>query len=538
MNRSLTAYIIFLFLSISLNAQETYSIDSLTNMLNYHLPDTTRINLLNRLAEDHLYISHDEIIEYAQQALDLSDEINYEKGIAEAYNNLGTFYRVKGIYGKSIDYYFDALSIMEDIDDINGIARCYNLIGILYFYLSNFDLSLEYYSKALEINYQQNDKKWIAGNSNNVGMIYERKGQYDKALDYYLKSLEMNIELGYQNWIANNYGNIGSLYMVLNNPLSLHYFRQRLKINEQQNDTDGIAVSNFHVGHYYVSQDELQNAIPYLQKSYDLALTVNSLSTLKRSTEKLSEVYAGVEDFENAFHYEKIFKYYNDSLNLAANTEKIVRLQMQNQYMNELHLQELRQDRNSLFLILIALGLFFLFSFIVLIYNRQRSIAKKNRLEQKNLSLGNKLLIEELSFKDKLLQDNVQYLVHKNELLTHVFERLNEIKSSCKPETQKIVNEVIFELQSGIGNEFWEEFELRFKEIHSEFYSELNKQFPNLSANDKRLCAFLRLKMTTKEISTITHQSIKSIETARSRLRKKLNLQDPELSLNDFLNKI
>jgi DNA-binding CsgD family transcriptional regulator len=61
---------------------------------------------------------------------------------------------------------------------------------------------------------------------------------------------------------------------------------------------------------------------------------------------------------------------------------------------------------------------------------------------------------------------------------------------------------------------------------------------PELSLNERRLCAFLRLNMTTKEIASITGQSPRSIEVARTRLRKKLNLTNSDTSLTDFLSHI
>ncbi|MCD4747537.1 MAG: hypothetical protein K8R58_14675, partial [Bacteroidales bacterium] len=65
-----------------------------------------------------------------------------------------------------------------------------------------------------------------------------------------------------------------------------------------------------------------------------------------------------------------------------------------------------------------------------------------------------------------------------------------------------------------------------------------NNKFPDLTANEKKLCAFLRLNMTTKDISAITHQTSNSIEVARTRLRKKLNLSNKDINLVTFISQI
>lgn len=538
MNRIILIAILFLAFGNFSSAQEVSMVDSLKKVLNNSIDDTTKVNTLNAIAEENVYIDHEKIYDYAQQALEISEDIGYKKGIAQSFNNLGTYYRTKGIYDESIDYYFSALEIMEELDDINGIARCYNLIGILYYYLGNYHLSLEYYMMALDINQQQNDKKWIAGNSNNIGMIYQRQEQYEKALEFYMKSLEMNTELGFKNWIANNYGNIGSLYQLMNNPESLNWFKKRLWLNEEQKDTAGIAQSYFLIGNYYVAEGRFEDAILYLQKSYNLAFISGSLTALSSSTEKLSASHAQLKNFSDALMFEKQNKIYDDSLQLFSNTEKITRLQMQYQHKNDQQINKLRYERSKIIQVMFAAGLFLILIFIVAIYSWQRIKSRHNKLEESKLMLGNKLLHEELEFKEKMLQDNIKYLLSINELLTETIGKFNIIKSDSKPENQHIIKDIISHLQSGMNDDIWEEFELRFNQIHKDFYKTLNTQFPELSANDKKLCAFLKLNMNTKEISSITSLSIKSIETARSRLRKKLNIQDKSIGLSEFLNDI
>ncbi len=97
--------------------------------------------------------------------------------------------------------------------------------------------------------------------------------------------------------------------------------------------------------------------------------------------------------------------------------------------------------------------------------------------------------------------------------------------------------ELITELQSNTDTVSWEEFELRFQEVHTEFYTKLSEKFPDLSTNEIRMCAFFKLNMTSKEIAALTYQSLNSIKVARYRLRKKLQLKKEE-NLLAFLAKI
>jgi tetratricopeptide (TPR) repeat protein len=524
-------------LFLRLIAQDQKYIDSLILKLDQKMIDTARINLLNTIASEIYFVNPDQINEFAQKALDLSEDLNYKKGIAEAYNNLGIYYRNKGIYDLAIDYFFNSLEIMEKTRNRKGIARCYNLIGIIYYNMQDNKPSLEYFNKALEINIEQNDKKWIAGNYNNVGLIYERMGDYSLALEYYFKALEANIETNNKNWIAINYGNIGSLYLLMGNPKSLDYFQKRLKINKDQKDVNGMALANYLIGRYYNSQKDFSRAISYLLRGYSLSDSSGNLLLANDIAKELSLNFAENQNYKEAYHYQHIYKQLSDSLNFLENAQKITRLEMQYQFKKDQQLIDLTDQKTKLLQSSIALLLGFLVLISFLFIGRQRGKVKQNELEHRKLELENTLLKEELHYKDRSLQDNVKYLVSKNELIMHVSERLIKEKPAFKKENQKIIEDVILELQSNIEDDVWEEFEIRFKQLHSDFNENLNKYSPDLTSNDKKLCAFLRLKMSTKEIASITGQSTSSIETARTRLRKKFNISNQDLSLQEFLEK-
>jgi len=136
------------------------------------------------------------------------------------------------------------------------------------------------------------------------------------------------------------------------------------------------------------------------------------------------------------------------------------------------------------------------------------------------------------------IQNNVikeyEYL-YKNKSTT---EKLLETLPNLKIENRKVLQDVILNLQSSTNNDVWQDFELRFNEVHSEFYEKLSRQFKELTPNEIRLCAFLKFNMTTKEISAITQQSARSIEVARVRLRKKLLITNTSINLVTFLSEL
>ena len=127
----------------------------------------------------------------------------------------------------------------------------------------------------------------------------------------------------------------------------------------------------------------------------------------------------------------------------------------------------------------------------------------------------------------------------KNEVLSAISDKLITIKNQAvKDETKDAINKISKEIQKTTEEEIFEEFELRFKQVHSDFYNKLVQRFPELSPSEQRLCAFLRLNMTTKEISELTGQQPSSLETARYRLRKKLGITNSQMNLITFLSQI
>ncbi|MEZ5084562.1 MAG: hypothetical protein R2750_14145 [Bacteroidales bacterium] len=146
-------------------------------------------------------------------------------------------------------------------------------------------------------------------------------------------------------------------------------------------------------------------------------------------------------------------------------------------------------------------------------------------------------LMGDLDYKNKELTNNVMYLLKKNEFILSISDKLKNSRYYFKPENRKLIDEIIHDVEQSTSQDVWKDFEVRFQEVHTDFYDKLAEKYPDLSPNELRLCAFLRLNMSTKEISAITFQSPKSITMARFRLRKKMDIGSYE-NLISFLSQL
>jgi DNA-binding response OmpR family regulator len=136
----------------------------------------------------------------------------------------------------------------------------------------------------------------------------------------------------------------------------------------------------------------------------------------------------------------------------------------------------------------------------------------------------------ELTLQAKNMLHNTEFntkLLNKLDVLTNNHLNENEV-------AKNILNNIKSELNLKIKTHAWEEFETHFKSVHPLFMEKLINNFPKLSSGEIKLCALLRLNLNSKEIASILFQNPQSIDIARYRLRKKMELNREE-NLNSFL---
>ena len=162
-----------------------------------------------------------------------------------------------------------------------------------------------------------------------------------------------------------------------------------------------------------------------------------------------------------------------------------------------------------------------------------------NQLYEQVSSIEKEKIEAELNIKNRELTVNLISSIKKNEMLTDVSNKLAqlEMKATGK-ETRDAITNISQDLRNSAYDKLFNEFSQRFQEVHAGFYEKLLKAYPDLTQNELKLCAFLRLNMSTKDISEITGQQLNAIDKARYRLRKKLVLSGTDTHLVTFLSQI
>ena len=160
----------------------------------------------------------------------------------------------------------------------------------------------------------------------------------------------------------------------------------------------------------------------------------------------------------------------------------------------------------------------------------------KKQTERDLNKIRSEKLESEIAFKNKELAMSTMYLLQKNETLNAIRSEVEVVEKSivdakAKKELRKVVN--LLRSDTQLENE-WQNFSIHFDQVHHNFLKRLKSEYPKLTPNDQKLSAYLRMNLTTKEISPLLKISIRGVEIARYRLRKKLQLAKEE-NLNDFM---
>jgi len=515
--------------------------DSLQHELQKASNDIDRTRIALQLAEQLASRNPFLALEYANESLRLANRLKSDSLLMEANAHQATVYLHLGNYPRALQYYQAAIRGAQELSDSLRLSAALGNVGIIYYYQHNYDGALNQYLKALDQfpSIKPGDQKASirkANLLNNIGIVYDETKQYKDAGRYYEEALTL-VRDSKDPVIANILNNQGTLHRDLgNNELAFKYYREAMDLRNRQNNKVGLARSFHNIGQFYFKQlKNFDSAEYYLKKAISYGEEIGLWETVESSSELLATAYKERGAFKEALATLELNKRVKDTLFNEESTRKITQLEMQFEFDKKQNQIEAEQQERELYYWIGGSGVFLLLIIVTLLFFLQRNKTRRSELEQAHLNLEKINLKNDLAIKDKELAANIMYLLNKNELINNISEKLLEIKEQVAPPSQAAVQKVVLDLQSNIQPELWQEFEFRFQQVHEHFYKTLNEKFPDLTPSEIRLCAFLKLNMTTKEISAITHQNAKSIDVARTRLRKKLNLTGTDQNLVTFL---
>ncbi len=493
-------------------------------------------------------------INYYLISAKIYEELNNTKKLSNIYGNLGMLY-----YNNNYDtertlfYYRKSLEYAVQLNDKQLVADAYNRIGGILFNQKNLNDALYYFEKSAEIFKKIDNNKDEAIALNNIGEVYRVKGKLDEAIIYYEKSIELNAKTNYLKLKAINFENMGQINSSQGNiDEAFVYYNNSLKIYKKTNDIMGLTDLYILMGNEYLKSSNVTKAFNSYKNAYEYSLKNNHWKQIKQSSLGLSKVFEYKKDFQKSFEYISIYAQYNDSIIKKRMNDELFDLQShfirsikeKEILIKDSDIELLKNEReiNKLKQNMLILGVIILLVLAAFTVVRLRFKVKKEKLiNQKDRQLHKvqqNLLQVELNSKDKDLTNFALHLVQKNKALKQLKTDLNKLSASDNDELNRKLKELSIHVQQSLQiNKDIEEFQHKVDIAYDDFFRKLQTKFPSLTNNEKRLCALLRLNLSTKEISSLNNTSIKAVEMGRYRLRKKFNIKNKQ-SLSEYFHNI
>ncbi|TNJ46600.1 hypothetical protein KFZ70_14305 [Tamlana fucoidanivorans] len=427
---------------------------------------------------------------------------------------------------------------------------------------------------------------------NRLGKIYSYYKREDKALEYLKKSLNIQKQLIKQEMIKPSdlvisYHSITNIYRDLNNPeLGEVYLDSAYLYFDRDNTPISKSFLDFEKANILAQKDNNKEALeimesiaPWFQEklpSYmvlvykywgDIYFNLNNLNkseelyfkALQTSAEysshidftpliyeKLTDLYLKKKDYQKAYTNIKKAKdldatffdsrsVSNQPLLEIKDTYRLEK-EKQEQKIQAQHLKQLKQEaeiKNLQRIILFVSIIFLIIIGAIYIKNLRARHKSEKLLIQKNKELEIKKASELVELKNKELAASALRLIEKDEFLKNLKTKIREGDSVIK---KSDLNKILKTVSINSYNT-WDEFRLRFIEVNKEFYDKIFEKFPNLSQGDQKICALIKLNMSSKEMSRLLGISVESVHTSRHRIRKKMKLPR-HINLEDYINSL
>lgn len=453
------------------------------------------------------------------------------------YYTKASVYRIAMRYDEAIDELLSLRKLNLKVNDQTIEAYALNQIGVIYAMQKSTTVARKYISESLAISIANNDYTCMANAYSNLASFSSDADSSDadnsiSQYCYYVhRALHYYEKVGNKKYILSLYNDMVMRFWKEEMHDSVNvYLNEIVELMPEVDFPEEVArigVNLFLMGKIKDEKIVLK-MFDRLQKDGYLKNNIEIFISYYYFKYKLQ---VRDENFEEALaSYEK-YKSATDSLYMRINTEKINIIEKNFALEKEQEtLKRKNQQRLSVAIIILLLFLLVIVLLILIVVNHRSRIRKAS---QEHDTLQTKL-----EGKSKEMVAYLMQLIKIKETNHKIINYLKVNNKSLKKEESLLVNSMIADLRDNANNDFWTDFNLRFKDVNREFYQKLNDQYPTLTLNEHRLSAFLYLDMTTKEIANITGQSIDSINLARTRLRRKLGLTSTPTPINSFLQNL
>jgi tetratricopeptide (TPR) repeat protein len=450
------------------------------------------------------------------------------------YTNNASLAQLTGKFLEANISYYNALEFVK-ADDTDNYATIYQNIASMYLNMDNVEKAYLNLQKSLEYRAWQ---EMPLDHLNTIGIIMWKYGDFEEAELVFNKLIDESTKNNVMYLQAQTYSNYANLKTAQEKyDEGIHYLNQSDSIFRVIDLSVGSFFNTINRGSLYLQQNNYKQAANYYEKARLLNETYAIPNIELTILKGLYESYEGLDRKDLAFNYFKKYIEQREALVGDAPSTLIADWKLSKEESanklkdNKLKSLQKKQEIQLTFFTIIAI-----LSIIILImayayFKKKRQVEQeKHQREQQNIAY-----ILEKKSKELLMGSikNVSVQYTKN----HIHDELVEIIKDLPKSHNDKFKALIKILKSNSQDFLLEQFDNHFIEVYESFYQKIIQLAPDLTANELRVCAMMRINMSSKEIAMLTNRTLGTIENIRSDVRKKMNLSN-DRNLQDFILKI
>ncbi len=492
-------YVIYLIILLTTYNTTLSNIESDTLKLVTMPDDTLKCNLYYKVSKELNEFDTEKGLEFGKKGLELSLELNYTKGLANAYEAIGVNFWRMGIYDAALENHFQAISIYEKLKDEEHLSKCYNNLGLIYFARNLLDKAKSFLFKSISIQIKYDNNLDLSKALHNLALIFFEEDSILKSLNYHYLSLKYAKIAKDTQFIGLNYCFIGKCYSNLGHfNYAIFYLNKSLEIFEKLHIVNSIAMAYNQFAYYYLKQNLNKEAIEIALKGYNLGLQIKNSFMQLEAVESIYKAYKGLNDYKNAFKYSSL--YYELALSMH-NDNVLKEFTLKDaQYIYEKRIKSIKdiQDKeiykNQLIAKTAIISLILIFIIAIILFAFYRLKTKTNKMlmlkNQEISDLNNELKILN-STKDKFFS----IIAHDLKNPIGSFKNLTELLSSSYINLDINEQQSFIELLSSSSKRLYTLLEnlltwtrsqtnrIEFEPVHSDLHYLTNNVIDILSIN-------------------------------------------------------
>lgn len=467
---------------------------------------------------------------------------NDKKTVGICLQQMGKICYAQGHYAQSLDYHQQAEKIFKQLDARNLLADNFNDTGTLYYQNIDRKSSRKQYDQALQLYKKLNNHTGLGETYGNIGHLYEKTQRYDSAFFYQRLALKEYRKADNKQGMAKIYENLGSIHEdLLRYDSSKYYFDQSLILyNQGKSENSSIEVVN-NIGDILRKQGEYKQGLSYSKKALQMSLETKNEYQLASAYRDIAKTYNLMGQNDSAYNYLELSRKHLLQIYSEQNNKQMSFLQIIysiDKKNDEIAVLENTHKLNVILVTAVVVVILLLVIMGALTISRQRfKLRETTAVAEKNAHL-HEAQKEQLELKSRELTTHTLQVIQHNQFLENMRSKIGEMIKDEKRDQKKQLQELTKQINQNINHDQqWKEFTGVFEQLHQSFFDNLKAHHEDLTVNDIRLIALLKMNMSSKDMAAIFGISQDSLRVARYRLRKKLNLTEGD-NLSSFIQTI